>query len=145
MLVLLIDASFIIVHTSLWSQDQLPDKLKSRAGRGACPRSRAGAALSRLGIAVHLFLFDDSRESHDTMGHALVSKLGMNGVFGTRAQEFGELAGLRVLFSLIVLAYWLSRDAQARSCRKASSPQLCIREASACRRACETPRCRPMR
>ena len=58
------------------------------------------------------------------MGHALVSKLGMNGVFGTRAQEFGELAGLRVLFSLIVLAYWLSRDAQARSCRKASSPQL---------------------
>jgi hypothetical protein len=38
------------------------------------------------------FLFDDSRELHDTMGHALVSKLGMNGVFGSRAQEFGELA-----------------------------------------------------
>ena len=92
MLVLLIDASFIIVHTSLWSQDQLPDKLKSRAGREPA-RDRARAPLYLAwALLFTYFLFDDSRELHDTMGHALVSKLGMNGVFGSRAQEFGELA-----------------------------------------------------
>jgi hypothetical protein len=93
MLVLVIDASFhhrshiALVAGSTSRQAQI----SSEDGEPARDRARAPLYLA-WALLFTYFLFDDSRELHDIMGHALVSKLGMNGVFGSRAQEFGELA-----------------------------------------------------
>ena len=91
MLVLLIDASFVIrSHIALVSRiDFQTSSNLERDGEPA--RDRARLYLARALLFTY-FCSTIRRKSRDTMGHALVSKLGMNGVFGTRAQEFGELA-----------------------------------------------------